>query len=222
MAHDYIPRPILQFHEFQKNLVQMVSSKAGIWNIPVAEVNGLTASSAAYENHFKNVIDKPGRSQAQVVAHKQFRKDYESELRLFVNGFLRSNKLISDTDRVNLGLKIRGKRRKHRTRIETAPVVFMESFPGAWLKMWCRIEGHIGRASLHPESEGVEICFSIGTKPKDEEECAHSFFSKKAHIRLAIKPDWRGKMFYGFMRWKNLSNDELSGPFCGVVMQMVY
>jgi hypothetical protein len=39
---------------------------------------------------------------------------------------------------------------------------------------------------------------------------------------MTIKEQWRGKMFYGFVRWKNLTNDELSGPFCGVVRQRVY
>lgn len=86
---------------------------------------------------------------SQVKEHDVFRKTYEKDLRQFVNRYLRSNKNIGTSDMIGLGVKVRGKKRGHRTKMETTPEVFIESVPGAWLKFVCRVEGKEGKASIH-------------------------------------------------------------------------
>jgi hypothetical protein len=222
MAKDYIPRPNAGFHQFQKNLVEMVVAKALAWNLPGGDVSTLATDSSTYANHFNIIGNKGNCTTSQRLAHDEFRTVYEKGLRLFVNGFLRGNKNISHDELSMMGIKVRCKKRKKRSAIDGQPVLWIVSQPGAFLKFYCRQEEHAGRASIHPEGDGVELRYNIGTPESNPNQMEHVLFSKKAHIRLSVKPEWRGKKIYACARWVNLSDQSRSSTWCDVVIQMIY
>lgn len=218
MAKDYIPRANGKFDLFQSNLVKMVVDNAATWNIPIAEVNILQANSIKYGKLYKAIFNKGNRTQMQVMKHDQFReKTFEPDIRVFVNSFLRVNKSIDAAALSAMGIPERKKRRRHRTKIETAPNVFIENIATIWLRFVCRIESHYGKGSIHPESDGIEFRYSIGTKPDNPKKATYSRISKKAHFILKFEEEHRGKTVYIYARWINLVNDDLSGPWCNVL-----
>ncbi len=222
MPKDYIPRPNAQFNIFQKNLVQHTVANAVAWNIPAGEVNALAAASATYGNLYKIISNKGDRTKSQVLEHNLFRKTYEADLRKFVNNFLRNNEALTAGELTNMSIPQRSKKRSSRSAITDSPVLIVESIPGAYLRFLCRRQNHEGRASIHPESDGVELRFSIGTEYLDYNHAQHILVRKHAHIRLPVKPEWRGKTLYAFARCVNLTDDSRSSPWCDVVMQGVY
>ena len=222
MTRDYIPRPNADFNNFQHNIATKVAANAVAWNIPNAEVNALSSTSAAYGNIYNIISNKGSRTMWQVHEYNALRKTYEADLRKFVNSYLRNNKNIEAAAFTSMGIPQRGKRRKNRSAITDAPELIAQSVPGAFVRFWCRQQNHDGRASIHPESDGVEIRYSIGTEPVDFNHAQHTFVSKKAHIRLPVKLEWRGKNLYAYARWVNLADHNRSSGWSYVVVVQVY
>ena len=105
MARDYIPRPNVDFNEFQVRLVKAVVTNALSWKIPADEVATLQTDSAKQADYFKAISNKNNRTKTQVEEHDQFRKTFEADLRLFVNSYLRSNKNVSTSEATGMGIK---------------------------------------------------------------------------------------------------------------------
>lgn len=222
MGRDYIPRPNAKYNEFQSNLAKKVVANAVAWKIPAEEVDAFQQASVKYGNLFRAISNKATRTKTQVQDHDEFRKTFEIDLRAFVNSYIRSNKNISPSEVAAMGIKRREKKRKHRAKIDTTPVLFIESKGGLRLRFVCRIESHYGKGSIHSESDGLEIRYIIGTKTFNAKEAKEIHFSKKAHFILEFAEEDRGKYIYVFARWKNQVNQSLSGPWCEVVIGFVF
>lgn len=224
MAKDYIPRANDKFHIFQQNLVKAVVANAVAWKIPADEVTAIQTSSDTYANLYKSLSNKATRTRMQIKAHDSFRKTYEPDLRQLVNAFMRSNKNIEASMLSTLGIKQRGRRRAQRTKIDTHPVLFMEPIGGMRMRFGCRIEAHEGRGSVHPESDGLELRYGLldTLTNANLDQATQVHFSKKAHFQVEFPPAFRGKNLVLFVRWKNLTNDTLSGPWSGAYTGMVY
>ena len=222
MAKDYIPRPNGGFDLFHKNLVKRVVLKAIAWNIPIAKANELNTKSIKCANLYHVLRLRGNGTSGQVLEHEQFRIVFESYLRKFVNAYIRNNQSIIVEDMSYMGIKTRGKRRNKRTGIHGAPQVTIESIPGAYIRFVCRVESSTGRGSIHPESDGIEIRYSIGTELPDFNKLQYTIVRKRAHVKLDVKPAWRGKYIYAYVRWVNLTDDERSGPWSVVLIQQIY
>ena len=217
MAKDYIPRANGKFDTFQSILAKNVVANATAWKIPMDEVNTLKAASIKYSELYKAISIKSNRTQVQVTAHDDFReKTFEPDFRVFVNSFIKTNKNIDVSALSAMGITERKKRRKQRSKIETTPQVFIENIANMWLRFVCRIESHYGKGSIHPESDGLEFRYSIGTKPATPKKATDHQVSKKAHFILKFEEEHRGKTIYIYARWVNQVNDALSGPWSTV------
>lgn len=222
IAKDYIPRGNGEFDTFQLNIAKAVVANGTAWKIPADEVTALQSSSTQYGNLYKIISNKNNRTKSQVDAYNNFRKTYESDLRLFVNGFMRSNKNVPSSILSALGIKQRGRRRKQRSQIITAPIVFIHTLGSMRLKFLCRIESHIGKASIHPEADGIELRYIIGSEPQVAAEKLTHHFSKKAKFMMEFGDEHRGKKIYVYARWKNEVHEWQSGPWCRLVEAVIY
>jgi hypothetical protein len=85
----------------------------------------------------------------------------------------------------------------------------------------CRREEEAGRAALHPESDGLELRYIIGTKPSNVEATSHYLISTKATFVVTFKSEDKGKYIFAFARWKNFKDDTLSSGWSDMITVMI-
>ena len=222
MAADYIPRPNSDFDTFQHNLVNQVSANASSWAIPLADVGELAVASAKYRNCYKAITAKSTRTMGQVATHNQERLKFEKQLRQFVNSYIRSNTKITDAQMTSMRLSRKRKKRKVREKIEEAPVVHLKLMGGQWVKIFCNRANHDGKSYMHPEADGLELRYSLGSPVTLPEQASGALFSKKAKNVLTLPFEAQGKKLYVFARWLNLTHPERSSPWSEVKETVVY
>jgi hypothetical protein len=125
---------------------------------------------------------------------------------------------ITLADRNTLNIKERDTTPSARPAIGTEPSVKGKSKPGANILLECRVESDSSRTSRHPDSDGAEVCFIVGTAPpRNPAECTRRQVSKKARITLELDIADAGKKFFGYVRWVNLSEPSKNGPWSQLV-----
>ncbi|MEW6026754.1 MAG: hypothetical protein AB1599_05635 [Planctomycetota bacterium] len=100
------PKKDDDFFNFQGKVNNDVVINQVPWNIPPAEVAALTARRAAYEPLYHKSQEKENRTSADVLRHRQMRKTYEKELRVFIKAWLMFNPLVSDDQRKEMSIPV--------------------------------------------------------------------------------------------------------------------
>ena len=213
---NYIPKRDDDFYTFQANLVNYVVTNAVAWAIPPAEVTALSTRRAAYEPLYLKIQIKTTRTRSDVMAHRQMRKIYEKEIRVFVKAYL-YNPLVTDQNRMDMGIPPRDLEPTPRAKIETVPVVEQISIGGGDIKNRIKVTSDQTRYSRHPLADGIEVQYTWVPKgempPEKPEDCKNTLVSKKAQFIIHCGPGNAGETFYGFYRWVNLTTPANSGQW---------
>lgn len=213
---DYISRKDTEFFSFQKQLVDKVVANKVAWSIPDAAVNPLVARRAEYEPLHRKSQNKNTRSMIDVVAHRQSRKLYEKEIRIFVKAYLMFNPLVPNSNKVGMGLNVRDTEPSPRPAITDIPMVGLTPMGGGAIDVMCRRETDQTRPSMHQMADAIECRYVIVPTRmaiNDPEAATKSQISKKAKFWIQAGVENAGKHFYGFFRWVNLTNPANSGQW---------
>lgn len=214
---DYVPNGHVEFFKWQDSLVNQVMENALDWQIANPLVVELDNERKVYAQFYSVITNKNTRSRQQVVAHLEAKKQYETYLRNFVKGHLIGNASIPVDAKLAMGLKPRLQNRSSRPAIATAPVVELKALGSFRIALVCRTEGDVSRASIHTDADGVELRYKIGKPLPENFKATDEFlFSTKARITLHLSPEMDGEAISVFARWKNLTNDAKSGPWCNM------
>ena len=213
----YIPLKDGDFFNFQHNLVNIVVANKTDWNIPDDAVTALVNRRQEYETLYKKASNKMARTSGDVLAHRQCRKIYEKEIRIFANSHIRYNDKMTDKDRQDVGVPPRDTKPSPRPKITDIPFIGLTNMGGGAIEVRCRTETDQTRDSMHPAADAIEcryVMIPIGEKPpNDAETCAKFQTSKKARFIISCGAKNEGQRFYGFFHWVNLTNPENSGPW---------
>jgi hypothetical protein len=220
----YIPRQDDDFYTFQSNLVNIVVANAAAWGIPAPSVAALVARRAAYEPLYLKAENKTTRTRVDVLAHRQMRKIYEKEIRVFVKAYLYTP-LVTNEDRLSMGIPPRDIEPTPRGKIETIPVVGLTAMGGGDLKVRCQVTTDATRYSRHPLADGIEVKYTWVPKgempPEKPEDCKNALVSKKAQFIIHCGPGNAGETFYGFFRWVNLTTPANSGQWSNFIKVVI-
>lgn len=220
----YIPKRDDDFYTFQANLVNIVVTNAPAWGIPAPDVAALVARRASYEPLYLKVQNKTTRTRTDVLAHRQMRKIYEKEISVFVKAYL-FNPLITDNDRMTMGIPPRDFEPTPRGKIETVPVVELLAIGGGDIKVRTRVTKDQTRYSKHPLADGIEVKYTWVPKgempPEKPDDCTKTQNSKKATFIIHCGPGNAGESFYGFFRWVNITNPENSGQWSNAIKVVI-
>jgi len=212
----YIPKRDDDFFNFQGNLVNIVVANAVAWGISAPAVAALVARRASYEPLYIIAENKTTRTRVDVLAHRQMRKVYEKEISVFVKAYL-FTPLVTNEDRLSMGIPPRDMEPTPRGKIETIPVVGLTAIGGGDIKTRCRVTTDQTRYSKHPLADGIEVKYTWVPKgempPEGPENCNKTLTSRKAQFIIHCGPGNAGESFYGFFRWVNLTNLENSGQW---------
>jgi hypothetical protein len=219
-----MPKKDKDYYVFQGNLVNIVVANAPAWGIPAPAVAALVARRAAYEPLYLKAENKTTRTRVDVLAHRQMRKVYEKEISVFVKAYL-FTPLVTNEDRLSMGIPPRDFEPTPRGKIETVPVVGLTAIGGGDLKTRCQVTTDATRYSKHPLSDGLEIKYTWVPKgempPEAPEDCNKMLTSSKAMFIIHCGPKNAGETFYGFFRWFNRTNDANSGPWSKAISVVI-
>jgi hypothetical protein len=214
MQTDYIPRKDGAFFNFQRSLISTVQPNLAAWNISATAFNKVLAAQTPYETAYKKITSRKTRTSVQVKEHRQQRNSYTRAIRTFVREQLAGNTSVSDSDRKGFRMKLLDSKKSRRSKIDTEPTVSIGTMNGAWMRITCRVEHDNSRPSMHPLADAIEIKFIIGlTAPISPDECNQTYISTKAKFILRQHIADAGKKIFGYARYKNIRNDEKSGPW---------
>jgi hypothetical protein len=220
----YMPKKDKDYYVFQGNLVNIVVANAPAWGIPAPAVAALVARRAAYEPLYLKAENKTTRTRVDVLAHRQMRKVYEKEISVFVKAYL-FTPLVTNEDRLSMGIPPRDIEPTPRGKIETIPVVGLTAMGGGDLKVRCQVTTDATRYSRHPLADGIEVKYTWVPKgempPEKPEDCKNALVSKKAQFIIHCGPGNAGETFYGFFRWVNLTTPANSGQWSNFIKVVI-
>lgn len=240
MSKDYIPSNNNEFMAFQTNLNEEVTANAVAWNIPAAEATALDTWSTGYAPLFNAIINKNTRTREQVIAHDEYRADYEAFLRPFCQGFLVNNTLIPISERAAMGLNPRGLNpRSERPAITSAPIPSLKPLGGGMVKFSFKVAESVSRTARHPDSNGVEVFYkleSLVQQPvvlndglmeeepvavQDDDNGFENQFSTRAQFISELGLEHVGQRLSVYARWVNTSDPSKNGPYSSTISMVV-
>lgn len=211
---DVIPRPDPDFDTFQDNLLSKCNTNAVLWGIPPTVLSDLVLLQTPWAAAWLIAKFKNNRTKTQVEAKDLARKNYEAELRPFIQTWIYRNKLMNDADIISCGLKPRDTSRTKVPVPTTVPTIQMNYITGNVLLIrFFRIDDETG--ALHrgkPKGiNRIQIVYVIGTQPSSPEQCTKLEEGSCSPLRINIDPNLRGQKVWFYARWINTTNEH--GPW---------
>jgi hypothetical protein len=201
------------FDMFEKLSID-VPANAAAWDIDPLVAGTVPTAFNIYKPLNLAIRNKKTRTQIQVDDHIAGRIVAEAFIKDFANEYLINNSLISTSILESLGFNRTDGERHERPVIEETPFSKVDALEGSRVQFTNRTDEDASRASVHADADGLEVRYAIGTTPPATwEDCPEKEFSSKAKFTTALGPANAGKKIYAFLRWRNNSNPEKSGPF---------
>ena len=229
---DYIPEPDAEFDEWQKNFVSHLSA---LWppaepgtsalyvylGIPAERCNEVIAAQRLWEKDFARGGKETDRRKSETAAKQETRDVYEPLLRSVVNEYIRFNRKASKEIKTMLGLTVPDLKRTHRTAaIEEVPDFVMLPIGGGEIKFAVDAIHKSKRAGRfrHADIEVRYKIISAGREdiPKSADELPNQYISTKAVFLQNCGANTLEKVLYAAIRWVDLTNTALNGPWSNV------
>jgi len=204
----------LAFYDMFEKLSIDVPANAGAWGIPVLVAGTVPAAFNIYKPLNLAIRNTHTRTKIQVDDHVAGRIVAETFIQDFANEHLINNKAISTSVLESLGFNRTDGEKHERPEIKETPYSKVDALEGSRVEFTNRTDEDSSRASVHPDADGLEVRYVVGTTPPATwKDCPEKDFSSKAKFTTELDPSNAGKKIYAFLRWRNNSNPEKSGPF---------
>ena len=230
MNTNYIPRQDADFDSFQKNLINVLIPNYTTWGITAADETNLitlqTAWAAAYATGGKNMLET--RTSQNVKAKTDARKVYEAAIRLFVKRWIKVNPLISDAERVSMGVTVNKTTLTAAPVPDTAPQINISPASGSQLIVDFKQKPNVItsanvllRSVAKPKGyHAVKLYYVVGgPAPAGIANCNASVGMTKTGHRLRFNPADAGKTVYMFACWVNTKEQE--GPLTALITAVI-
>ncbi|MDR0768676.1 MAG: hypothetical protein LBE71_02040 [Dysgonamonadaceae bacterium] len=198
---DYIPQKDSELVAWSANFTTQVAAGASAWSIPGGEVTALqTANSNFATLHAK--ADSPAKTSIIVAEKNTARKTLIAKIRGLVN-FRLKNPVITDAQRVALGLHVRDTTPSHILAPTTHPELNIDVLDFRRLKILFHDQGHDSKAKPHGVTGAVIIYAVLDTPPADHSALTRSVLATRTPHILEFTEEERGKTFYIAICWQN-------------------
>jgi hypothetical protein len=213
--HDFVPYRDNDFLQWVHNFVDYLAPKAAQFNFPQEVISNIQSQMADFEKKLR-IVDDPGtHTPVATQAKKTAKKLLEKTMRNAVGEYLTRNHLVSDDDRIAMGLPI------HKTTHTSSPIAHDAPGVDADTSILGRISIHFfEKEHRHKKAKpagqiGVEIVWVIrDTPPTRWDELLHSAMSTRTPYTFSFENDQRGQTFYFAIRWENTRGEK--GPWSAI------
>jgi len=202
-----------EFNNFQSTLNIQVTTNFTLWNIPVAAKDELSVINTAYAPKYNAIVNKQTRTPAQVQDHEEARAEFEDFIEDFANAYIIANPVLSNSKVEELGFTRKADTGTARPVIVDSVYGKLDPIGGSKLMVTCRLASDSNRASMHKDADVVEVKYAIGDAPANVDACPNKEISTKAKFAVQLNAADIGKKIHAYLRWRNNSNPEKSGPW---------
>jgi hypothetical protein len=240
--NDYIPKSDDGFDGFQRNFMTLIAAIASAAGIPASAINVLLSYQTEWENAFAvgGQAQKSTRNSVQTRTKTEARKAYQSTyapqpmgLRAFIAAWVKYNPLISDAQRISLGVPVPSRKKTQHTVATKNQVVFKsKGLEGGVVQTDCYSSGSnalnpvavtakMGKRTGRDRKEaGYDILKSWKIIPQsaalpataNDAGMVKTLFTK-AKIIKQLGAENKGMILCEFLQWYIPEHPELAGPW---------
>ena len=217
-AHwDYIPKKDSELVAWSANFTAGIVANAGAWGIPPDEVIALqTANDTFAALHAQ--ADSPLKNSVIVAEKNAARGVLETKIRELA-GFRLKNPVITDADRVALGLHVRDTTPSNIPAPKTRPELDIDVLDFRRLKVLFHDMGSDSKAKPYGVNGAVIVYAVLDAPPADVNALTRSVLATRTPHILEFTEEERGKTVYVAISWQNEKGEK--GPWSEIESAIV-
>jgi hypothetical protein len=207
MRKNFVPPKDGKFLEWVKNFFNYMVLNAAMWRIEPESWRELEELTVKYETAYIKLED-PNHGRADVLLKTECRNALEKEVRAFVREYVANNHLVTDENRIHLGVTVRDPKPSPAPVCDKAPLVTTIALSVGLIQIKF---GNVdtGKRGKPLGQTGAELIYAIlDHKPEDWKELTHSIFSTRSPFHLPFEGTERGKIMYFALRWQNTRGEK--------------
>ncbi|MDR2139872.1 MAG: hypothetical protein LBP50_10030 [Tannerella sp.] len=206
---DYIPKKDSELVPWSANFTAQVTANASAWGIPSGEISGLQKAGESFAA-LQAKADSPAKTSVIVAEKNAARRTLVNIIRTLA-GFRLKNPVITDAQRVALGLHVRTSTYTATTVPHTRPELEIEVVDFRRLKLLFRDMGSRSRAKPGGVNGAVVAYAVLDAPPASPEALTRNVLATRTPYMLEFTEDERGKTVYVALCWQNVKGQR--GPW---------
>jgi hypothetical protein len=218
---DFIPTNDAVFDNWQKNLLEQLGAEGVLkkWDIPQEAFENLLPKEVEWGVRYEAAKNPKNRTQVQITAKIEARKNYEDVLRIFIKGYVTYNPKVTDDERELLGLPVHKKGRTPAPIPKRYPLFKIDSSVIRRLDVY--FYDDVNERRSKPEGvHGAEISWDFSDVPvEDPDKLVHSRFDTASPYTIEFNGEDRGRTVYIALRWENTRGEK--GPWSEIITAIV-
>lgn len=206
------PNPQAKFSSYINNAIPYLDANKTRLKVPAAPISKLLAMHTQWKDIFLKSVNDNTRTTAVIQKKNKLRKDITALLRKIYRDIPGS--ALTTTDRLTLGLKARKKKNAARPTIKESLGLSLRVEDGSIIRITCRRPSDKDRPSRHKHSDAIELKWITGDEgPTSASDCPNTEIFTRSINRFRLNQSLAGQRFWCFARWKNIRDDNKSGPW---------
>jgi hypothetical protein len=198
---DYIPQKDSELVAWSANFTAQIVANAPIWEIPHHEVNDLQTADATFAALHAQA-DSPTKNSVIVAEKDAARKVLKTKIRDLV-GFRLKNPIITDTQRIAMGLHVHDTTPTNIPVPTTRPEIDIDVVDFRRLKILFHDMGSTSKARPYGTNGAVIAYAVLNTPPANPEVLTHTVLATRTPHILEFTEEERGKTVYVTICWQN-------------------
>jgi uncharacterized small protein (DUF1192 family) len=217
MPTNYIPSNVLEFQNLVHNVRTSATANQTAWDISKEALGVLDLPVTNFDAAVAIAENPATRTKAAIKKRDEMRAALEAVFRPFVQGHLMNSLLVSDNDRLAMGLPVRDHHPTPLPDPEESPEISLSTPEAATVEVTIRRKGVRGRAKpkgVHGTEIGMVVSDS-STPPLRWQGLNRSEFSTRSTVRFTFDGEDRGKWLHLSGRFENMRG--VKGPWCEII-----
>jgi hypothetical protein len=219
MSTDYIPRSDGKFLTWVKNLFAYLVTNASRWNLnPSSWAHINPPMISAYENALAKAQD-PNSGVADTLEKNETRDTLKKATRIYVKEHLEYNSLITDEERLHMGLPVHDPHPTPASDPHTYPLLSTK-LPAPGVVEIHAVDSESRRRAKPAGVHGFEVKTAILETPAtDWAQLTDSIFFTRTPGQISFSGAQRGKMLSLAARWENTRG--VKGPWSEIITVII-
>jgi hypothetical protein len=214
---DYIPQRDSELVAWSANFTAGVAVNASTWGIPPDEVANLQTADAAFATLHAQA-DSPAKN-AIIVAEKNTAREVLKEKIRELAGFWLKNPIITDAQRIALGLHVHDTTPSNIPAPKSRPELDIDVLDFRRLKVLFHDMGSDSKAKPYGVNGAVVAYAVLDAPPADPAALTRTALATRTPYILEFTEEERGKMVYVAICWQNEKGEK--GPWSEIESAIV-
>lgn len=165
MTKDIIPPKDGDFNTFQNNVIAAMVANALLWLIPNGVITALQGLQTTWTNAYRTYNDPAQRTAGVTTAKNEARSNFELQFRPAVQQYVQRNSIVTDQQRIDVGIKPIDRTRTPVAPPGTVPLLALKGGNGSQVRFHFTQgpdENGVSRRGKPAGVSRVQVVFKIG------------------------------------------------------------